>query len=496
MSLQSKQLGFRKMAGHGSIYAAGALIRQLVGFLMLPVYTRLLSPADYGVVGLMTFAVSIMELFFGARLGQAVPKYYFDYADRQKRSQIVSTAMIITCFVGFITTSVSILLRNQFSQLLFGSGKYATIVALFSALILTQAQEAYSLMYIRLQQRPWLFMGVSIAKLIIQLSLNIWLVVFMQMGVLGVAISGITSSALFAVLLGGNTLYNVGVFFDRNLGKKMFVFCLPLWIAGFANLYISSANRYFIRLFGSLDDVGLYELAAKFSVVIGLLLWRPFFQYWQVERFRYYKKNAVSVYQKVFKGISAILMIVGFGIAIFANPVIKVMAAITFYDAFKAVPFLVFAAIFDCFIIFFNFSFHVKEQTLWISKITYLTAVIVSFLYFSLIPLYGFVGAAVAIMTAKGIQTLITYRMSQRVYDMKIPIRATLMVCIVLGVITCIANCDLFRHDLWIDLIWRSFNFCLGCIIVLYPMWKNVEVRSFVIDLLVKIIPCHKFYKS
>ena len=69
--------------GHASIYAAGNILRQIAGFLMLPVYTRFLTPADYGVVGLMVFAVSLIELALGVRLQWAIPKYYFEAKDKR-----------------------------------------------------------------------------------------------------------------------------------------------------------------------------------------------------------------------------------------------------------------------------------------------------------------------------------------------------------------------------------------------------------------------------
>ena len=91
-----KNSGAGKLVKHSSIYATGNILRQLAGFIMLPIYTRYLVPADYGVVGLLTFAVSLIELVFGARLVQAVPKFFYEQKGRSERHAVISTALLIT----------------------------------------------------------------------------------------------------------------------------------------------------------------------------------------------------------------------------------------------------------------------------------------------------------------------------------------------------------------------------------------------------------------
>ena len=74
----TRWLSSRNLLGSSSLYAIGTVARQLVGFLMLPIYTRYLSPADYGAVGLLTLTLALLEPFLGMRLGGAISKFYFD----------------------------------------------------------------------------------------------------------------------------------------------------------------------------------------------------------------------------------------------------------------------------------------------------------------------------------------------------------------------------------------------------------------------------------
>jgi O-antigen/teichoic acid export membrane protein len=477
--------GARRMIGHASIYATGNILRQLVGFIMLPVYTRHLTPADYGVVGLMIFSISLIELFFGARLGQAVPKYFFDSRYEGHQSKVVSTAMIITASASLVTTIALIMLRQSVSQGIFGSPEFDTIVGLFSVLIVNQAVENYALTYLRIQQRPWLYVAVSLAKLVVQVSLNIYFVVILKMGVLGIATSAMISSSFFALLLLSYTMHHVGWGFDRTLAWKMISFCWPLWLASFAALYIGSANRYYLRIFSSLEDVGLFELAVKFGLIISLLVWEPFAQYWQVERFRYYRRgDAEHVFQDVFLFISTFLVLAALGVAIFAGPVIRIMADPAFHPASSAVPFLAFGFVFGSLINFSNFSFLIKEKTGWISRNMYLTAVIITVFYLGLIPLAGHVGAAIAYMLAHGIQFLIVHQAARRFYDMGIKLNLLGLILVVGGIACWLSNDLLARDSLLEDLSLKFLVFSSACVLILLPLWRKPSARRLIINLM------------
>lgn len=477
-----------RMIGHASIYAAGNIMRQLVGFLMLPIYTRYLTPADYGVVGLMTFAISLIEPLLGARLGLAIPKYYSDARNPKKQAAVVSTALVITGLVSTITTVVLILLRKPSSQGLFGTTEYATIVGFFAVLIVTQALEQHALVFIRLQQRPWVFVGVNIVKLVVQLSLNVWLVVFLELGVLGIAISAMISSTVFALLLMVYTLRHVGFGFDRILAGKMFRFCWPLWLAGLAGLYIGSSNRFYIRLFSSLDDVGLFELAVKFGAIITMLVWEPFQQYWQVERFSIQKLDGAEVlFQNVFYFASTILVLAALGVTIYAQPIIQLMAASEFHEASIAVPFLTFGAVFACLSTFFNFCFLVSEKTKWISYINFFIALIITIFYLVLIPRWGFVGAAIAVMLAQALQFIAVYYFGGRFYDMGISLKSLGEILSIAFITSWVANELLVRANLWEDLAIKTIAYLFAILLTIFTFWVNPNTRFILCELIQKL---------
>ncbi len=477
--MAKRESGGGRMAKHSAVYATGNILRRIVGFAMLPVYTRYLSPADYGVVALMDAAIVLLEITLGARLVQAVPKYYYAEGEEKARNAVVSTALVVTGCASIIVTLLVVVFREPFGAVLFGEPDYGLVVGLFGILVLTQSVEQYGLLFVRIQQKPWLFVAINLMKLLVQLMLNIWLVVFLELGVVGVALGAVIASSLFAPALAIYTLAHTGIRFRGVLARQMVVFCWPLWLASLAGLYMSAGNRYFIRIFGSLDEVGMFGLAATLALALKALVWAPFAQYWETERFNYYHKgNAVHVFQTVFRVMVAILAAAGLGISIFAEPVIRIMAAPAFYPAAQVVPYLVVGAFFSCLVAFANFSFLVSEQTAWIGKNNYATAAIVTVLYVTLIPIFGFLGAAIALTVSQTIQFIIVHKVSRRYFDMQLSV-TPIVLSVGIGIVGVSVSGAVKQTDLILDILARSVTYAVCCtLLALMLLMSDTYVRE------------------
>ena len=68
---------YKKAISHATLFGLANIIRKITGFLMLPLYTRYLSPEDYGVVEMLMVVIIVMEVFLGMKMGEAVFRYYF-----------------------------------------------------------------------------------------------------------------------------------------------------------------------------------------------------------------------------------------------------------------------------------------------------------------------------------------------------------------------------------------------------------------------------------
>jgi O-antigen/teichoic acid export membrane protein len=474
-----------RLVKHSTIYAIGNVSRQLVGFLMLPLYTHYLTPADYGVVGLLTFSLALLEPFFGARLGDAMLKFYYEATGENQRRVVISTTFTITGVVSTIVATIACLSRGPASKLIFGTEQYAVPVGLFAFMFLTQAIEYYGLTFIRTQQRPSLFIGVNLSKLVVQLSLNIWFVVYLQLGVTGVALSGFVSSALWSGGLAIYTIYFNGLKCDLQVARRMIVFSWPLWLSSLASLYIFSANRYYIRIFSSMDEVGYYELAAKFAAILGLIIWQPFSQFWETERFRHWQKpEAGVIFGSVFEFCSTLLFLGALGISIFSAPVIQLMSAPPFHKAALLVPWLAFSWTFGYLTLFAAFSFLVTENTRLITRNSYITVAVVTVLNLALIPKLGYIGAGIGQFLALTLAFLLVRYESRAYFDMRLrlgPLATMLAVCTA-GYL--VANQLVHFAPLWLDLLWKAAVYAVAAALIITVLLRSAPNKAQVVRLL------------
>ena len=408
----------QSFVSHAATYAVGNVARRIVGFVMLPIYTRFLTPADYGVVGLLTFALAVFEPLVGARLGWAIPKFYTDAPDPRSKRTVMWGAIAFTGTVSAVSVLALILFRGVGSELLFGNRQYALALGLFSVTLLSQPIEQAGMTYLRLRQRSRLYLGFSMFKMVLQVGLNLFLVVYLREGVLGVVLSGVTSSVLLGI---GTTIYvalHEAPAFDWQMTRKMVQFCWPMWLSGLAGLYIGSSGSMYLRVFDSLSDVGLLSLGFRFAAVTGMLIWSPFFQHWEPMSFQYYREEGGKrKFQVAFIVMSSLLFAGALGVSIFSEPVIRVMAAKSFYAAATVVPILAMGFILNNLRQFFNFSFFVTGNTKIHSLCQYGTAIVITVAYVLLIPRYGLVGAATAQALAFAINFTYVRLLSRRYFD-------------------------------------------------------------------------------
>jgi O-antigen/teichoic acid export membrane protein len=462
---------------HTATYAIGNIARRFVGFAMLPIYTRFLTPADYGVIGLLTFALALLEPILGARLGWAIPKFYYDAPDHRGRRAVIWGALGLTGAASVVSVIVLVLFRNVAADILFGNRKYALALGWFAISLLTQPVEQVGMMYLRLRERSGLFLVFSVGKLLLQLVLNLLLVVYWRGAVIGVVLSAVISSVLIGL---GSCVYvaaHEAPAFDWQVTRRMMMFCWPLWLSALAGLYIGASGALYLRAFDTLSDVGRLQLGLKFAATVGFLVWMPFQQHWEPMSFQYYKQaDGKQKFQLAFIAISALMFIGGLAVSIFAEPVIKVMATKSFYAAVSVVPALTLALVLDRLRTFFDFSFMITERTKMRGAYQYGTAAVITVAYVALVPRFGLIGAAAAqCLTLVG-TFIYVFFLSRRYYDPGIKLMPIGLFSLVFLGACAFASAVSHISNLGIDLLIRSLVLVIATMLIALVALRAIGV--------------------
>ena len=85
------------------IYTSSDLLLKVIGFFLVPLYTRALSPAEYGIIGFTASVTQILSPFVGLGMVSTLPILFFsNKGDEQKR--LIGTMVNATFTYGLLFT--------------------------------------------------------------------------------------------------------------------------------------------------------------------------------------------------------------------------------------------------------------------------------------------------------------------------------------------------------------------------------------------------------
>lgn len=407
-----------KTVKHSAIYSIGTILRRITGLVMLPIYTRYLTPADYGAVELLIMAIEISSILVGLRISQALFRYYILAKTEYEKNEIASTVLLTVLGSSFVGATVLYTFSEPLTVFIFGNNEYIYEFQLFALTLITNAISAVGLSYLRAKQMPILFVSIGVLTLMLQVALNIIFVVMLELHVTGVVYSAVISGGVVALGLSLYLFACTGIHYSVSITIKLVRFVAPLMLASVAAFYVAYADKYFIRLFWDLTEVGLYSLAIRISAVL-LTVFEAFNMSWGADRFEVVKKdNARKIFEQVFRFSGVVLVMAGGGLALFANDFFRVMTSPEFYSAGYVVPALVLAYLFDSLMVFCSFGALYKDRTSILAQASWLKAIVATIGYLSLIPLMGMHGAAIVLALSNLVELMWAYSKSKSLYDM------------------------------------------------------------------------------
>jgi len=305
---------------------------------------------------------------------------------------------------------------DNVSNLVFGNSDYSTyfrIIALDFPFItfFNFVQDV-----LRLSRQSWKYLFFTIGSILSNITLTILIVVVLRKGIFGVFLSKLIVDALFTFI----ALFFVRNFIARSITfsrlKQLFAYGIPLVPAGVSYWVLNMANRYFVRYYISLSDVGLFSIGNKIASLLGLvsgsfqLAWGPFA--FSIHR----DEDSREVYANVFTYYLVTMSGIGIGLSIFSLEVLKIFTNELYYGAAVIVPYLVFSIIGYGAYYIVAIGVNITRKTSHIGWTTTVAAVINIALNFVLIPKYGIIGASLASCISFWASTLLLYLVSQHYY--------------------------------------------------------------------------------
>jgi O-antigen/teichoic acid export membrane protein len=338
------------MFKHSLLYGVSQIISRSASLLLLPVYTRYLDPGDYGLISLLDISGAFLGMLLGAGMTAAVMRYHFDTDDQEERRRLWYTAIVFATLIVGLGLGIILSLSGQIADLLLPqatiAGPQLVTVALLAAAMGILGELLGGYWYVKKwSQRVAI---LSIFHLSINISLNLYFLIGLDMGVMGILLGNVAAAA---VSISCTAVLNV-----RDLGRfsinfrvlpKLWRFGFPIVLVNFVMFILMRSDQYYLRAHWDIADVGIYALADNIAMAAYIFLVNPFLKIWQVTKHEIAaQKNAENEYSRVFEGFTLLFAVVFIGGAIGANIIFHVLATEAFYDAANLLPPLLLAYFF------------------------------------------------------------------------------------------------------------------------------------------------------
>jgi O-antigen/teichoic acid export membrane protein len=470
----------RQLGKHSLTFGVGDALKGLIGFLLIPLYTRYLSPADYGTLALITVILSIFSSL--ACQGQTSAFFRF-YAFREKEQrdlkELISTSHAYLLFSSSIATLLLIAFANEISFFLQGEKGDPKLIVIGAVIVFSQVMGTIPYAFIRAKLESVKYITIALVQFTLQCSLNIVFLVFLGFGVDGVLLGNAISTGLVAIVISIMLATHFTRKLSMSLLKDLLSFGWPIVFVGMSNWVMNITDRLLLEKLGTTHELGLYSLGSSFANIMLILFVMPFRKVWGAYLFQVATHDdAKESFRDIASYFFLLICFAGAMVVIWIEPVIRIVAGKDFWDAADVVPVLVLANVFSAMVLMFTIGMHIQKKTRVLSYITGVGAASNIILNIVLIPLYGMIGAALASLISYLVIDLLAYRKSQSLYRVPYEASRFVKILVVFSLVAFAASALQF-DNLLLDIGFRGalmIAFFLGLNFV--GFWRESEVAK------------------
>jgi O-antigen/teichoic acid export membrane protein len=376
-----------------ALYSIATIAPLAVSMLALPLYTRFLTPADYGVLELLDATRIVFSMLIGARFTDALLYFYGRATTDESRRQSVQTVLygsvllaIFSAAAGWAVSpiisktvfhgSVSVLdLRIVFAS--FGMG--LPVEAVFARLKAVDDQTGY--------------VRAALVRLALTATASIILVVGLRTGVTGVLVSALIANGLmFLSFLRSFPRVSIRGFQYRLLASQLRVGFL-MTATGLAAFVINSGDRFFLARSVSLTDIGLYGIAYKCGMVVSVAQ-SAFGQYWGSQIYAIAgDTEGLARFRRIHTGIIVGLGYLAVAISGSANAIFHIAFPPAYLGAIRYIPWVALIYVIRADADYFRSALYVEGIPGHDTAISLIAGAVCLLSYALLIPRYGVWGA-------------------------------------------------------------------------------------------------------
>jgi O-antigen/teichoic acid export membrane protein len=403
----------RRLATTGAAYTAASILSKLIAVALLPLYTRYLTPADYGAAEVMFAAIVSASIVVRFGTIEALLRFY--YKDDEDPGRVVATSFAALFWLATAAALIALPFATPISEALLNRpAPDLARIAIGGLWVLTLYE--YLLTLFRLEERARAFFLVTIANVLAAIALTVVLVVGRGEGARGLLLGSYASGAAFVLGLIVVHRRRLSLRVDRTLLRRLTRFGLPTMPAELSLYLLNFVDRIIIVRSAGLAEAGLYSLAVKFAQAVNVLV-RGFQLAWPPLAYSIRDDGeARRAYAAIVTWFVAGCAFVVTGIWLLSRWIVRALAAPEFFGSYEAVGLIATAVTLYALYMVLVVILGRTGRTEFNFPATAAALIANVALNLALVPPLGIVGAGLALVASYVVVVALMYGFTQRLF--------------------------------------------------------------------------------
>ncbi len=404
-----------------AIYGISTMLGRFLNFLLVPFFTNVFLPAEYGIVNILYSYIAIFNIIFIYGMDSAFLKYaaFKDIGDDKEN---FSTPYISVFSTSIVFVLLIVIFKNPISVFLDVSADKSFLIILSALILFFDANAVIPFLKLRLQRKAKFFSLLKVVNILINIILNVYLILKLKWGIEAIFVSNLAASVLTLLFILPTIVKNFRFTFHKELFKRLLKFGLPYLPAGIGVMLVQVIDVPILQKLTDLKTVGIYKASYRLGIFMMLYVnmfqfaWQPFFLNNAKE------ENAKELFSKVltyFTIVGATLLII---LSLFISDIVKISIAgfsiigSNYWSGLFIVPVILLAYLFNGLYVVFSAGIYIEEKSIFapiVAGLGALTNVVANYI---LIPYLNIMGAALATLLAYVVMAAGYYIVTQKYY--------------------------------------------------------------------------------
>ncbi len=408
---------FGKTLGHTFIYMAGLVLNRGVTFLLVPVFTRVFSPAEFSVWDLCNTTLLLLFPMLDFGMSPAVLRFYHEYPDERRKIAAFNTSLYFVAGLHAVLLTAGLLAAPWMSLAVFGSTDHAGLIRIVVLLASATALGKQGLSLLRTMERSVAYAGLNVVRGIIGPAVILVLVLGMRKGVSGALWGDLAGLAFLAVATLWVCRSWLRPVFRVDILRDMLRFALPLVPMGVSVAVLTIADRYFLSHLVDLKEMAPYSLGFRVGMLMALFT-QALQLSWPPSAMKMAARPDGGAHEIAHTGylLQVVLFSGATAVACCTPELLFVFAPKAGYAGAAAViPWIAYSYAINGAVQVVNAGIGISKRTIWAMWTTLVSCAVKLAVTYWFILHYGIVGAAASTFLAFAFELGLTYLVTQRI---------------------------------------------------------------------------------